>query len=111
MSETAPNQPNQIIDSVPLEINKPPVQEGVVYSGQVISIPESEFKGDPRRVPGHPLNPATDINFAEALPKQTTTEAPTPNSDLITEVPKFDQSPTQEQVQAQEQPTVNDNVK
>jgi len=97
MSEKAPNQSNQIIDSVPWETSEPKVQEQPAQVGQVISIPEDEFKGDPRRVLGHPSNPTSGINFAEVLPKPTTTESPTPNSGLITEVPNFDQPPAQEQ--------------
>lgn len=51
MSELNTNQPNQIIDSVP---GMAPIEAVGEQAGQAVAV--DGFRGDPRRVIGHPTN-------------------------------------------------------
>ncbi|HSX36952.1 MAG TPA: hypothetical protein VLG13_02450 [Patescibacteria group bacterium] len=67
MTEQNTNQP-KIIDEVPGFENSG-MEARVIQPGEVAgSMSTSEFRGDPRKVIGHPSNPASNIEFAGVVP-------------------------------------------
>lgn len=61
--------------------------------GEVVSISESEFRGDPRRVIGHYSNPINGADFKSLFPPNTEQDGERSNAkssdnpELITEIP------------------------